>query len=194
MPIAFALKDCNHTKIGRMSNLRPYKGITPKCADSAYVDESAVVIGDVTIGDKSSIWCTCVARGDVNFIKIGKRSNIQDASVLHVTHKNPDKHPEGYPLIIGDDVTIGHRVTLHGCTLEDRTFIGMGAVVMDDAVVQSDSMVGAGALVTAGTIVESGWLYVGVPAKKKRRLSDEEIKWIKQSALNYVAYSRDYLA
>ncbi|NQZ56085.1 MAG: gamma carbonic anhydrase family protein [Lentisphaeraceae bacterium] len=175
-----------------MSNLRSYKGIKPQCAASAYIDESAVVIGDVTVGEDSSIWCTTVARGDVNYIKIGKRTNVQDASVLHVTHKNPVKHPEGYPLIIGDDVTIGHRVTLHGCTLEDRTFIGMGAVVMDAAVVQSDSMVGAGALVTAGTIVESGWLYVGVPARKRRELTDDEIKWIKQSALNYVAYSEDY--
>lgn len=175
-----------------MSKFRPYKGIEPKCADSSYVDESAVIIGDVTLGDDSSIWCTTVIRGDVNFIRIGQRTNIQDASVLHVTHKNPVRHPQGYPLIIGDDVTIGHRVTLHGCTLEDRTFIGMGAIVMDDVVVQSDSMVGAGALVTAGTIVESGWLYVGVPARKKRQLSEAEIKWIKQSALNYVSYSKEY--
>ena len=109
-----------------------------------------------------------------------------------MTHKNPVKHPEGYPLIIGDDVTIGHRVTLHGCTLEDCCFIGMNAVVMDGAVVQTNAMVGAGALVTGGTVVESGWLYIGTPAKKFRKLSEEEIKNISQSAKNYVSYSEEY--
>jgi len=176
-----------------MSNtFRAYKGVVPTVSESAYIDESAVIIGDVIIGEESSVWCTTVIRGDVNSIRIGKRSNVQDASVLHVTHKNPLLHPEGFPLIIGDDVTIGHRVTLHGCVLQDRCFIGMNAVVMDGAVVESDSMVGAGALVTGGTTVESGWLYIGAPARKKRQLSEKEIAQIKQSALNYVGFSEDY--
>ncbi|MCM8533163.1 MAG: gamma carbonic anhydrase family protein [Lentisphaeraceae bacterium] len=176
-----------------MSSIRTYKGITPKIDSSAYVDESAVIIGDVVIGKESSVWCTTVIRGDVNHIRIGDRSNIQDGSILHVTHKNPEKHPEGYPLIIGDDVTIGHRVTLHGCTLEDCCFIGMNATIMDGAVVESGAMVGACALVTSHTKVESGFLYVGAPAKKVRALKDSEKAMLKQSAINYVNYSRDYL-
>ena len=175
-----------------MSDIRPYKGISPKIADSAYVDKSAVVIGDVEIGDDSSIWCTSVIRGDVNFIRIGKRTNIQDASVLHVTHRNPVKHPEGYPLIIGDDVTVGHRVTLHGCTLEDCCFIGMNATVMDGAVVETGAMVGTNALVTSNTRCESGYLYIGAPAKKVRALKDSEKANLKQSALNYVKFAADY--
>ena len=175
-----------------MSDIRAYKGVNPKIADSAYVDKSAVIIGDVEIGDQSSVWCTCVIRGDVNFIKIGNRTNIQDASVLHVTHRNPEKHPEGYPLIIGDDVTIGHRVTLHGCILEDCCFIGMNATIMDGAVIESGAMIGAGALVTSNTRCESGYLYIGSPAKKARALTDDEIKHLKQSALNYVNYAADY--
>jgi carbonic anhydrase/acetyltransferase-like protein (isoleucine patch superfamily) len=178
--------------LGLMSNIRPFKGIVPKIAPSALIDPSAVIIGEVSIGAESSVWCTCVLRGDVNFIRIGERTNIQDGSILHVTHKNPEKHPEGYPLIIGDDVTVGHRVMLHGCTLEDCCFIGMGATVMDGAVVETGSMVGAGALVTGGTRVESGFLYVGVPAKKLRALTDAEKAMIKQSAINYVNYSADY--
>jgi carbonic anhydrase/acetyltransferase-like protein (isoleucine patch superfamily) len=174
------------------NNIRDFKGILPKIHESAYIDSSAVVIGEVEIGEQSSVWCTTVIRGDVNFIKIGKRTNIQDASVLHVTHKNPERHPEGYPLIIGDDVTIGHRVTLHGCTLQDCCFIGMNATVMDGAVIESGAMVGAGALVTSGTIAESGFLYIGVPAKKARALSKDEKAMLKQSALNYVNYAADY--
>lgn len=175
-----------------MSDIRTYKGITPKIADSAYIDKSAVIIGDVEIGEDSSIWCTCVIRGDVNFIRIGDRTNIQDASVLHVTHRNPVKHPDGYPLIIGDDVTIGHRVTLHGCILEDCCFIGMNATVMDGAVVESGAMIGAGALVTSNTRCESGYLYIGTPAKKVRALTDSEKQNLKQSAINYVNYSAEY--
>ena len=175
-----------------MSNIRPYKGILPTIAGSAYIDPSAIVIGDVEIGEESSIWCTTVVRGDVNSIRIGKRSNIQDGSILHVTHKNPVKHPEGYPLTIGDDVTIGHRVTLHGCTLENCCFIGMGATIMDGAVVETGAMVGANALVTSGMKVESGFLYIGSPAKKFRALTEAEKQMLKQSAINYVNYSADY--
>ena len=176
-----------------MSNLRPYKGKYPELSSTAYVDESAVVIGDVTIGDESSIWCTTVARGDVNSITIGDRSNIQDGSILHVTHKNPQLHPEGFPLIIGNDVTVAHNVTLHGCTLEDESFVGMSSTVMDGALVQSGCMIGAGTLVPPGKVCESGWLYLGSPAKKVRELTAEEKNMFKRLAQNYVNYSRDYM-
>ena len=180
---------------GHMSraNIRPFKGILPKIAESAYIDESAVIIGDVSIGQQSSIWCTCVLRGDVNSISVGDRSNIQDGSILHVTHKNPIKHPDGYPLIIGDDVTVAHNVTLHGCTLEDESFVGMSSTVMDGAVVQSRSMVGAGTLVPPGKIIETGWLYIGSPAKKFRQLTESEMNSFAKLADNYVNYSREYM-
>lgn len=176
-----------------MSNIRPFKNIQPQIHESVYIDPSAVIIGDVKIGEYSSIWCTSVLRADVNSITLGKRSNIQDGCVLHVTHKNPLKHPEGYPLSIGDDVTVAHNVALHGCTLENECFIGMSSTIMDGAVVQSQSMVGAGSLVTPGTIVESGWLYLGYPAKKRRELTDEEMDMFKKLAKNYVNYSRSYM-
>ena len=176
-----------------MSSIRPYKGTFPQVAQSAYVDESAVVIGDVRVGEESSVWCTCVLRGDVNSISIGKRSNIQDGSILHVTHKNPERHPDGYPVKIGDDVTVAHNVTLHGCTLEDACFVGMSSTVMDGAVIQSGCMIGAGTLVTPGKVCESGWLYLGSPAKKARELSKDEKNMFKRLAQNYVAYSRDYM-
>lgn len=176
-----------------MSNIRPYKNILPQINPSAYIDESAVIIGDVQIGEESSVWCTCVLRGDVNSIKIGKRSNIQDGSIIHVTHKNPERHPEGYAVKIGDDVTVAHNVTLHGCTLENESFIGMSSTVMDGATVQSGCMIGAGTLVPPGKVCESGWLYLGSPAKKARELSDEEKNMFKRLAQNYVSYSRDYI-
>ena len=176
-----------------MSNIRKYKDIYPEISESAYIDPSAVIIGDVKVGEQSSIWCTCVLRGDVNFIRVGDRSNIQDGSICHVTHRNPERHPEGYPLIIGNDVTVAHNVTLHGCTLEDECFIGMSSTIMDGAVVQSQSMVGAGSLVTPGKVIESGWLYVGSPAKKFRPLTDDEKSMFTRLSNNYVKYSRDYM-
>jgi carbonic anhydrase/acetyltransferase-like protein (isoleucine patch superfamily) len=172
--------------------IRPFKGVFPDIADSAYIDQSAVLIGEVKIGEDSSVWCNVTIRGDVNHIRIGNRTNIQDGSVIHVTHKNPERHPEGYPTILGDDVTIAHNVTLHGCILEDCCFVGMSATVMDGAVVQSGAMVGAGALVTNNTVVESGWLYLGVPAKKARKLTPEESAYLPKLAENYVNYSLDY--
>ena len=175
-----------------MPNIREYQGITPKLGKSVFVDESAVVIGDVEIGDDASIWPTTVIRGDVNFIRIGKGSNIQDASVLHVTHKNAD-NSDGYPLIIGDNVTVGHRVTLHGCTLGDFCFIGMGAIILDGAVLEDRVMVGAGALVTQGAKLESGYLYIGMPAKKARPLNEAELAWLEKSADNYIRFKNTYL-
>ncbi len=167
--------------------LHTYQGITPKLADRVFHVDSAEIIGDVEIGADSSIWFHVVIRGDVNFIRIGERTNIQDGTVIHVTHKIN-------PTVIGDDVTIGHNVTLHGCKIGDRCLIGMGAVVMDKAVVEDDAMVAAGALVTPGTNVPSGTLYTGSPARYKRHLSDREVADLKQSALNYLHYTENYQA
>ncbi len=163
----------------------PFKSIYPRLHESVFCVESAAVIGDVTVGEDSSIWFNTVVRGDVHFITIGARTNVQDNSTLHVTH---DTHP----LVIGDNVTIGHNVTLHGCTIEDRCLIGMGAIVLDGAIVGADSMIGAGALVTEGMNVPPGSLVLGVPGKVKRVLSDSEKAGILQSAANYISYVSDY--
>lgn len=172
--------------------IRPFKGIAPKIAGSAFIAEGAVVIGDVAVGEEASIWYNCVVRGDVNFIRIGDRTNIQDLSVLHVTHKKNAEDP-GAPLVIGNDVTVGHSVTLHGCTIEDGAFVGMQAIIMDNVVVGKGSLVGARALVTEGTVIPPGTLWVGAPAKYKRDLTPDEVAWLGRSAGNYVRYSRDYL-
>jgi carbonic anhydrase/acetyltransferase-like protein (isoleucine patch superfamily) len=172
--------------------IRPFRGIHPKIDPSAFVAETAVIIGDVEMGPQASIWYNCVARGDVNHIRIGARSNVQDLSMLHVTHK---KHADddGAPLIIGDDVTVGHSVTLHGCTLKNGCFIGMQAMVMDKAVVGEGALVGARALVTEGTIIPPNTLWVGAPAKYKRDLTPDEINWLQKSAGNYVKYALQYI-
>ena len=175
-----------------MNNIRKYQGISPTLGKDVLVDESAVVIGDVEIGDDSSVWPTVVIRGDVNSISIGKGTNVQDGSILHVTHKNA-QNPEGYPLILKDYITIGHKVILHGCTLNDYCFIGMGAIIMDGAVLEDRVMVGAGSLVTQGARLESGYLYVGSPAKKKRLLNEEELAWLEKSADNYIRFKDSFL-
>jgi len=141
--------------------IKPYNGIFPTIHSSAFIADSAEVIGDVTIGEESSVWFQTVIRGDVNFIKIGARTNIQDNSVLHVTH---DTHP----VIIGNDVTAGHRVVIHGCNISDCVLIGIGAIVLDGAIVEENSIVGAGSLVAPGFKVPSGTVVMGVPAKVKR--------------------------
>lgn len=172
--------------------IRSFKGTSPKIDDSAFVAEGAVVIGDVTIGKEASIWYNCVVRGDVNYITIGDRTNIQDLSMLHVTHKKNAADP-GAPLVIGNDVTVGHSVTLHGCTVEDGAFIGMQAIVMDNVVVGKGALVGARSLVTEGTVIPPHTLWVGAPAKYKRDLTPDEVAWLGRSAGNYVRYSREYL-
>jgi len=172
--------------------IRSFKHMSPQIDPSAFIAETAVVIGEVTIGAKSSLWYNVVARGDVNFIRIGARSNIQDLTMLHVTHKKHAEDP-GAPLIIGDDVTVGHSVTLHGCTLENGCFIGMQAMVMDKAVVGAGALVGARALVTEGTIIPPHTLWVGAPAKYKRDLTADEIAWLQRSPQNYVRYSREFM-
>ena len=172
--------------------IRAFQGIHPKIDDTAFIAETAVVIGDVTIGAQSSIWYNVVARGDVNFIRIGDRTNIQDLTMLHVTHRKNAEDP-GAPLIIGSNVTVGHSVTLHGCTVEDGAFIGMQAIVMDNVVVGEGALVGARALVTEGTVIPPHTLWVGAPAKYKRDLTADEIAWLAKSPQNYVNYSLQYL-
>lgn len=170
-----------------------YLGTSPVLGDNVYVHESAQVIGDVQIGADSSVWCNTVLRGDVNRIVIGACSNVQDFAMGHVSHKSASK-PEGSPLVIGDYVTIGHSVILHGCKIGNECLIGMGSIIMDDVVVQDQVMVGAGSLVSPGKVLESGHLYIGRPAQKVRALSAEEIAYLKYSAEHYVRVKNNYLA
>ncbi|QSX37322.1 gamma carbonic anhydrase family protein [Shewanella sedimentimangrovi] len=173
--------------------LRKYKGTAPKLGSKVYIDEACVLVGDIELGDDTSVWPMVAARGDVNHIRIGKRSSIQDGTVLHVTRKTPAK-PEGHPLLIGDDVTIGHKAMLHGCTVGNRVLIGMGAIILDGAVVSDDVILGAGSLVPPGKLLESGYLYVGSPVKQARPLTEAELAFLPQSALNYVILKDEYLA
>lgn len=175
------------------SNLRKYKGISPTIGLSNFIDESSVLVGDITLGDEVSIWPLVAARGDVNTITIGSRTNIQDGTVLHVTRKS-EGNPLGNPLIIGSDVTVGHKCMLHGCTLGDRILVGMGAIIMDGSVVEDDVFIGAGSLVPPNKTLKSGYLYVGNPIKQVRELKESEALFLKQSAINYVKLKNDYLA
>ena len=172
--------------------IRSFQGIHPNIDPTAFIAETAVIVGDVQIGRESSIWYNVVARGDVNVIRIGDRTNIQDLSMLHVTHKKGPEDP-GAPLIIGDDVTVGHSVTLHGCTIENGAFVGMQAIIMDKVVVGEGALIGARALVTEGTVIPPHTLWVGAPARYKRDLTDDEIAWLAKSAGNYVNYSLQYI-
>lgn len=174
-------------------SLRSYKGKHPVLHKDVYIDASSVIAGDVELADDVSIWPLVAARGDVNHIRIGARSNVQDGSVLHVTRKTAN-NPEGYPLIIGEDVTVGHKCMLHGCTLGDRILVGMGAIIMDGAVVESDVFVGAGSLVPPNKTLQSGYLYVGSPVKQARKLNESEAAFLSQSAQNYVILKNEYLA
>jgi len=166
-------------------SIRPFAGKMPVIAATAYVDESAVVIGDVKIGEDSSIWPMTVVRGDVHSITIGKGTNIQDASVLHVTHDGKFS-PGGYPLFVGDYVTAGHRVILHACTVGNYCLIGMAATIMDGAVLGDKLIIGAGSLVPTGKELEGGYLYVGSPVKRVRELNDKELEFLEFSANHYV--------
>lgn len=173
--------------------LQSYKGVMPSLANHVYVHARATIIGDVQIGEDSSIWPGAVIRGDINHIRIGCRSNIQDLSVLHVNHRSTVE-PMGSPLIVGDNVTIGHMVILHGCTIEDACLIGMGSIVMDKAVLQKHVLLGAGSLVPEGKLLESGYLYIGRPAKRVRALTEDEITQIMDSAEHYVQTKNQYMA
>lgn len=173
--------------------LKSYKGVSPHIDANVYVDDSAILFGDVQLNDDASIWPLVAARGDVNIIRIGKRTNIQDGSILHVTRKSAAM-PDGYPLLIGDDVTIGHKAMLHGCSIGNRVLIGMGAIVLDGAIIENDVMLGAGSLVPPRKVLKSGFLYLGNPVKQIRLLTEGEIQFLKQSADNYVKLKNEYLA
>lgn len=165
--------------------IRSYQEFTPLLGQRVFVDDTALVLGDVHIGDDSSVWPMTTIRGDMHRIRIGARTSIQDNSVLHITHDGPFS-PEGWPLIIGDDCTIGHRAILHGCTLGNRVLIGMGAVVMDGVVIDDDVVVGANSLVAPGKHLASGWVYMGSPAKPVRELTTREREFFTYSSHNYV--------
>jgi len=164
--------------------VRDFDGITPELAKDVYVDSTALVLGDVSIGNDSSIWPMTVVRGDVNSISIGERTNIQDGCVLHVTHEGP--FGEGRPLVIGADVTVGHKAVLHACEIHDLCLIGMSATVLDGAVINKQVMVGAGSLVPPYKVLESGYLYLGSPVKRVRALNEKEIKYLQYSSEHYV--------
>lgn len=169
-----------------------YRGIAPTLGARVYIDPSAVVIGQVTIGDDSSVWPTAVVRGDVNSITIGARTSIQDGSVLHVTHDGPYR-PGGRALMVGSDVTVGHRVTLHACTIGNACLLGMGSILLDDVIVEDRVMIGAGTLVSPGKRLVSGGLYVGSPAKRVRELKQSELDFLTYSAAHYVKVKDNYL-
>ncbi|MBA6413805.1 gamma carbonic anhydrase family protein [Parahaliea sp. F7430] len=175
------------------SSLREFQGHKPKLGDRVFIDPTAVVLGDVELGDDVSVWPQVAIRGDMHSIKVGARSSVQDGCVLHITHAGPF-NPEGWPLNIGEDVTIGHNATLHGCSIGDRVLIGMGAIVMDGAIVEDEVVIAAGALVTPGKHLRSGYLYAGSPAREMRALSDSEREYFCYSANNYVKLKEQHLA
>ncbi|CEP37835.1 gamma carbonic anhydrase family protein [Halomonas sp. AOP13-D3-9] len=175
------------------SALRRYQGMEPQLGERVYIDPASVVIGDVVLGDDCSVWPMTVIRGDMHRIRIGARTSVQDGSVLHITHAS-DFSPDGFPLTIGDDVTIGHKAILHGCTLGSRILVGMGAIVMDGAVVEDEVIIAAGAVVTPGKHLESGYVYAGNPAKALRPLKDKERAFFPYTAGNYVKLKDRFLA
>ncbi|WP_241570041.1 gamma carbonic anhydrase family protein [Rosenbergiella collisarenosi] len=174
------------------SNLRVFKDRSPQIGKGVMIDPSAVIIGDVILKEDASVWPLVVIRGDVNHIVIGSRSNIQDGSVLHVSHRS-EANPYGHPLIIGDDVTIGHKVILHGCTIGNRVLVGMGSIVLDDVVIGDDVLIGAGSLVPPRKKLMSGYLYMGSPVRQIRLLTGDELEYLKYSADNYKVWKQDYL-
>lgn len=172
--------------------IRNYLHHTPQIGQRVMIDRSSQIIGQVTLADDSNVWPLAVIRGDVNFISIGARTNIQDGCILHVS-RGSESNPDGHPLIIGDDVTVGHAAILHGCTIGNNTLIGMGARVLDGAIVEDNVMVGAGSLVAPGKRLESGYLYLGNPARQARPLNEAEIASLAASAKNYVILKDEYL-
>ncbi len=173
--------------------IRSWRGVTPSLGQRVYVDPASMVLGDVVLGDDSSVWPMTVIRGDMHRIRIGARTSVQDGSVLHITHAS-DFNPDGFPLTIGDDVTIGHKAVLHGCTLGNRILVGMGAIVMDGAVVEDEVIIAAGALVTPGKRLESGHVYAGNPARAMRPIKESERAFFPYTAGNYVRLKDEYLA
>ena len=174
-----------------MPDIRSFDGKEPIIPDSVWIDDSAVIIGDVVIGQDASIWPMTVVRGDIHRISIGARSNIQDASVLHVTHDSRF-NPGGFPLTIGDDVTVGHKAMLHGCEIGHHCLIGMGAIVMDGAVIEPRVILAAGSLVPGGKVLDGGSLWRGSPARRVRALTAQELEYLDYVAGNYVALAQQY--
>lgn len=175
-----------------LSHLRNYLQFTPKLANNVYIDESAIVIGRVELGNNSSVWPLTVIRGDVNFIRIGERSNIQDGSILHVSRKTPI-NLQGFPLLIGNDVTIGHNAILHGCEIGNFVLVGMGTTILDGVIINDNVMIGAGSLIPPNKHLASGFLYMGNPIKQIRPLTPTEINFLALSADNYVQLKNEYL-
>jgi len=173
--------------------LRNYKGKLPQLGSRVYIDASAQLVGDIQLAEDVSVWPLVAARGDVNQIIIGARTNIQDGSVLHVTRRTT-ANPDGHPLILGEDVTIGHKVMLHGCRLGNRILVGMGSIILDGAIVEDEVLIGAGTLVPPGKRLETGYLYMGAPARHARALTEQERLFLSQSAQNYVQLKNDYLS
>ena len=173
--------------------LSSYLQVWPQCGERNFIHASAQVIGDVRLGADVSVWCNAVLRGDVNHIVVGRGTNIQDLSMCHVTHKTPAK-PQGAALVIGEYVTIGHSVILHGCQIGNECLVGMGSTVMDDALLEPQVMVGAGSLVPPGKRLESGYLYVGRPVQRVRALTPEELAFLRYSAEHYIRLKDDYLS
>ncbi len=173
--------------------VRTYQGMTPQLGERVYVDSSALIIGDVELGADCSVWPMTVVRGDMHSIRVGERCSIQDNSVLHITHASRF-NPDGHALRVGDDVTIGHRVILHGCTLGNRILVGMGVIVMDGAQVEDEVILGAGALVPPGKKLRGGRLYTGQPVREARPLKAEELEFFPYTAANYVRLKDKYLA
>jgi carbonic anhydrase/acetyltransferase-like protein (isoleucine patch superfamily) len=173
--------------------LRNFRGISPSLGLRVFIDPAAVVIGDVELGDDSSVWPCAVVRGDMHRIRIGARTSVQDNAILHITHAS-DFNPGGWPLIIGDDVTIGHGACLHGCTLGSRILVGIGATILDGAIVEDEVVIGAGTLVPPGKHLESGYVYMGSPCKQMRPLKDAERQFFLYSAQNYVKLKNEYIA
>lgn len=172
--------------------LRPYKDLFPQIGQRVMLDRSSVIIGDVRLADDVGIWPLVAIRGDVNYVEIGARTNIQDGSVLHITHKSPS-NPEGNPLIVGEDVTVGHKVMLHGCIIGNRVLVGMGSILLDGAIIEDDVMIGASSLVPQNKRLQSGYLYLGSPVKQIRPLTEDEKTALRYSANNYVKWKDEYL-
>ena len=171
--------------MNRVPDIRSYRGKFPQIAASAYIDPAAVVVGDVVIGEESSVWPMSVVRGDVHYVRIGNRTNIQDGAVLHVMK-------DEYPLVVADEVTVGHRVTLHGCTIESRVLVGMGCVILNGAVIGGNSIIAAGTLITERTVIPNGSMVMGSPGKVKRLLEEKELESIGQYAERYRGYREIY--
>ncbi len=176
-----------------MHGTRPYRDKLPLLGARTYIDPAACVIGDVVLGDDVSVWPYTVIRGDVNFIRVGARTNVQDGTVIHVSHDGPHAKLGGFATVIGDDVTIGHKAIIHACRIEDASLIGMGAIVLDGVVVRRHGFVGAGALLAPGKEVGERELWLGNPAKKVRMLTDAEVEALYYSAQHYVRLKNDYL-